>query len=134
MLELERIGNEVFYKGQKLTIVDQATKGPNKESVKILGLPESNGQKWISLSKLSQGINELECNGRSVKSKKYVLTKEEEEEIKELESRINEIKAKAKARYVEKPNLDVNPSKMSEEERKSKIEEIIKYYGLNIKV
>ena len=36
----------------------------------------------------------------------------------------------AKARYVAKPKLDVDPSKMTEAEREAKIAEIKKYYGL----
>lgn len=45
MLELERKGREVFCKGRKLTIVEQKTKGPNKEVVKVDGLEGSKRQK-----------------------------------------------------------------------------------------
>ena len=59
MLVLTRKGVDVFHDKVKLTVVAQATKGANKEVVKIDGLPGSNGQKWISLSTLKEGINNL---------------------------------------------------------------------------
>lgn len=132
MLVLERKGSEVFCKGVKLTIVPQATKGPNKEVVKVAGLEGSNGQKWVSLAKLKEGINELECQGREVtySTKSYQLTQEEAQEVKELQARIDAIIEGAKARYVKKPNLALDPSKLSEEERLAQIELIKKYYGL----
>lgn len=103
MLVLERKGNEVYFEGRKLTIVAQATKGPNQEVVKIEGLPESNGQKWISLRKLNEGLNELECQAKEVTSyKKYELTNEEQETIKSLQAQIDEIIENAKKRYVPK--------------------------------
>lgn len=118
MLVLERKGNEVFCQGQKLTIVAQATKGPGKEVVKVAGLEGSNGQKWVSLSKLAEGLNEIECNGREVTtSQKYTLTTEEKARIADLQAEIDSIIAEAKARYVAKPNLNVDPSKMSEADR-----------------
>lgn len=118
MLVLERKGNEVFCEGQKLTIVTQATKGPGKEVVKVAGLEGSNGQKWVSLSKLAEGLNEIECNGREVTTgQKYTLTAEEKAHIAELQAEIDSIIAGAKARYVAKPNLNVDPSKMSEADR-----------------
>lgn len=131
MLVLERKGDDVYHNDIKLTIVAQATKGVGKEVVKIKGLEGSNGQQWVSLSRLQEGINEIECQGREVSSgKKYTLTEEEKEEIKDLQSRIDEIIEIAKARYVAKPNLDIDPSKMSEAERLAKIEEIKKYYNM----
>lgn len=130
MLVLERKGNEVFCNGQKLTIVAQATKGPGKEVVKVEGLDGSNGQKWISLNKLVEGINEIECNGREVSSQKYTLTQEERERVNQLQSEIDSIINKAKERYVAKPNLNMDPSKLTEEERLALIDQITKYYGL----
>lgn len=132
MLVLERKGSEVFFEGKKLTIVPQATKGPNKEVVKIAGLEGANGQKWYALAKLKEGLNEIECQGREVvvTGKSYQLTQEEAQKVKELQSQIDAIIEGAKARYVAKPRLDVDPSKLSEEERRKKIEELKKYYGL----
>lgn len=130
MLVLERKGNEVFCNGQKLTIVAQATKGPGKEVVKVEGLDGSNGQKWVSLSKLVEGLNEIECNGREVSSQKYTLTQEERERVSQLQSEIDSIINKAKERYVAKPNLNMDPSKLTEEERLALIDQITKYYGL----
>ncbi len=131
MLVLVRKGQEVFYNGQKLTIVEQATKGPGKEVVKVKGLEGSNGQQWISLSRLSEGKNELECQGREVTTtSRYTLTAEEAARVKELQTELDSIIQAAKDRYVQKPNLNVDPTKMSEAERLAKIEEVKKYYGL----
>lgn len=132
MLELERKGNEVFCKGVKLTIVPQTTKGPNKEVVKVSGLEGSNGQKWVSLAKLKEGMNTLECQGREVvySSKSYQLTEDEKARVKELQDEIDSIIEGAKARYVKKPNLALDPSKLTEEERLAEIEKLKAYYGL----
>ena len=118
MLVLERKGNEVFCQGQKLTIVAQATKGPGKEVVRVAGLEGANGQKWVSLSKLAEGINEIECNGREIAtSQKYTLNEEEKARVAELQAEIDSIIANAKARYVAKPNMNRDITKMSEAER-----------------
>lgn len=130
-LVLERKGNEVFHNGVKLTIVSQATKGPGKEVVKIKGLEGSNGQQWVSLSRLVEGENAIECQGREVTTtSKYTLTSEEAKRVKELQEELDKIIQGAKDRYVQKPNLNVDPSKMTEAERLAKIEEVKKYYGL----
>lgn len=99
MLVLERRGNEVYCNGCKLTINAQATKGPGKEVVKVEGLEGSNGQKWVSLIKLKEGINEIECQAREIThSVKYQLTKEEQAQIDELQAQIDAIIEVAKAR------------------------------------
>ena len=110
MLKLEKLNNEVFYNGVKLKINAQASKGPNNEVVYVADLPEANGQKWISLKKLHEGINELECQGREVTiSKKYVLTPEEAQKVAELQAQIDAIINAAKSRYVPKTNInDIN--------------------------
>ena len=133
MLVLERKGNEVFCQGQKLTIVAQATKGPGKEVVKVAGLDGANGQKWISLSRLVEGLNEIECVAREVTtSQKYTLTADEANEVKELQARIDEIIANAKARYVEKPNLKADITKMSQAE-KNKLASQLEAYLISLK-
>ena len=105
MITLERINDEVFFEGKKLTIVAQATKGPGKEVVKIEGLPGSCGQKWISLKKLVQGNNEIHCEAREVTvGQKYKLTAEEQTKVNKLQAEIDKIIDGAKARYI--PNLD----------------------------
>jgi hypothetical protein len=120
MIKLERINDEVFFEGKKLTIVAQATKGPGKEVVKIEGLPGSNGQKWISLKRLDQGINEIQCEAREVTvSAKYKLTAEEQAKVNEYQAKIDAIIEGAKARYI--PNLDkiekIDFSTLSDDER-----------------
>lgn len=99
MLVLERKGDEVYCNGCKLTINPQATKGPGKEVVKVDGLEGSNGQKWISLARLKEGINEIECQAREVtRTIKYTLTNEEQAKIDELQAQIDAIIEAAKAR------------------------------------
>ena len=131
MMKLERINDEVFFEGKKLTIVAQATKGPGKEVVKIEGLPGSNGQKWISLKRLEQGINEIQCEAREVTvGAKYKLTAEEQARVNELQAEIDEIINNAKARYVAKPDMNIDPSKMTVAERQAKIAELKAYLGI----
>lgn len=124
MLKLEKINNEVFYNGIKLKINAQASKGPNNEVVYVADLPEANGQKWISLKKLHEGINELECQGREVTiGKKYVLTPEENQKVAELQAQINEIINNAKSRYVPKTNInDIN--KLTTEQKLALIKQL----------
>lgn len=112
MLVLERKGQEVFYQGRKLTIVAQASKGDNKEVVKIEGLEGSNGQKWVSLTKLKEGINEVETQGKVMNSKKYVLTLEETQQIDALQAQIDAIIENAKKRYV--PHKDIKEMSIEE--------------------
>ena len=45
MIELERIGNEVYCKGVKLKINPQASKGPGNEVINIEGLEGNPGKK-----------------------------------------------------------------------------------------
>jgi len=136
-LILERIGMDVFCNGKKLTRVDQSTKGPDKEVIKIEGLENSNGQKWVSLKNLNQGINELECRARDVtiraksSTESYTLTTDEQREINDLRERIDLIISDAKKRFIPKPDLSLNPVEMTEEQRLAKIEELKRYYGLN---
>lgn len=115
MLELTKKGNEVFYKDKKLTIIAQTTKGEGKEVVKVEGIEEANGQKFISLSKLVEGTNTLECKPREVvNSKKYVLTETEKLEVEELQTKIDKIIEVAKSRYV--PTVSKPIAKMTETE------------------
>lgn len=131
MLTLVRNGNDVFCDGKKLTINAQASKGPNKEVVKIDGLEGSNGQKWVSLSLLEEGENQIATKGREVTStQSYTLTPEETAKVNDLKAQIAEIVDAAKARYVAKPKLDVDPTKMTEAQRLAKIEELKKFYNL----
>lgn len=128
MLVLERKGAQVFHKGVELKINAQASKGPNNEVVWIGDLNEANGQKWISLSRLNEGINEIVAKGRVVKSsKKYELTLEEAEEVALLQEKIDNIIEVAKARYVAKPNLNVNVDELSEEDKNALIEQLQSY-------
>ena len=128
MLKLERIEDKVYYNGVELKINKQASKGPNNEVVYIKDCLESNGQTWISLNRLKDGINEIECKGRVVTShNKYELTNEEKLRIEELQREIDEIKENAKKRYVERPNFNVDISKLSEEEKAEHIRSVERY-------
>lgn len=100
MITLTRVGRDVFYEGTKLTRVDQSTKGPGNEVIKIDGLPGTNGAKWISLSKLKEGLNEIEVKGKEVtNSGSYTLTQSEKDEMNKLQKRIDEIKEIGRKRY-----------------------------------
>lgn len=122
MLVLERKGNEVFCNGCKLVINAQASKGEGKEVVKVEGLEGSNGQKWVSLARLKEGINNIETQGREIGSyQKYTLTQEEKEEIKKHQEAIDKIIEIAKSRFVAKPNFKLDPSKMTKEEREAEV-------------
>lgn len=132
MLRLERRADEVYYNGRKLIIVKQAQKGPNHEVIKVEGLPEACGQKWLSLTKLKEGINEIDCQGKSpvVANEKYQLTQVEAEEVRACRARIEEIITEAKKRYVPIPDLKVNPAELTEAEKQAKIEELKKFLGM----
>ena len=127
MLVLERKGRDVFHAGIKLTRVDQASKGEGKEVIKIEGLEGSNGAKWISLSKLHEGKNEVEVQGREVTNTgSYTLTPQEKAEIDKLQARINEIKEVARSRYVAKPKF-VDPTNLSKAEREAEAQKVEEY-------
>jgi hypothetical protein len=129
MLVLERKGNEVFCNGVKLKINPQASKGANKEVVSIKGLDGANGQNWVSLSKLKEGINEIETRERVIKNgAKYYLTEEERARIEEIDKEKEAIIEGAKQRYESCKNLDkVDPSKMSQSEIDKMIENLLLY-------
>lgn len=129
MLVLTRKGADVYHNDVKLTIVAQTTKGEGKEVVKIEGLEGSNGQKWVSLSRLVEGDNEIECKAREVStSQRYTLTEDEKAEVAELQARIDEIIAKAKARYVAPIDLrKIDTTKMTDEQRDAVIKELEKF-------
>lgn len=113
MIKLIRKQNEIYTEsGEKCRIVPQATKGPNKEVVYIGGLEGSNGQKWISLTKLVEGLNEIECHGKEVST--YSLTAEERAQIEALEAQIKQIKDNAKARYAKTSKKSINDMSIEE--------------------
>ena len=131
MLELNRIGDEVYCGDKKLTIVRQASKGEGKEVVKIANLEGSNGQTWISLKRLQEGLNVFnDCDLKKRElSKNYELTDEEQQEVDKLtqeveerNDRIAEIIEAAKARYV-KPVKVKDLTKMSEDKVKKLLEQ-----------
>lgn len=128
------IENEVNYiseNGEKISLKvnKQQTKGEGKEVVDIEKIVGENYQKWVSLSKLNIGENEIELKPRKqLTIEKYSLTKEEEEEIKQLENRINEIKENARKRYI--PKIDftkIDVDKLSDEQKVEYIEKLEKY-------
>ena len=127
MLNLVRNGSQVSCNGTQLTIVAQATKGPGNEVIKIEGLPGANGAKWISLSKLQKGTNNVDTKGRKVTAtQSYTLNMAEKAQIDKLQAQIDVIKAAAKARYVPKPTF-VDPTGLSKEAREAKALEIEAY-------
>lgn len=131
MLELERKNDKVYCNGVKLRINKQASKGPGNEVVNVEGLEGSNGQKWVSLSRLHEGINTIETTARQVSTAKYQLTLEEQKEVNELQARIDTIINNAKSRYVAKPNFSkIDPSKLSDEEKAVLIANLKQYLAI----
>ena len=141
-LILVRKGSEVYYNDVALTINAQASKGPGNEVVKVEGLQEANGQKWISLNRLVEGTNELTLQGRSVtrgtKAKvakvDYILNIVECDEVTKLneqtaklEAQVEAIKDAARARFVPKPNFDIDPSTLDESGRADMIAQVEKW-------
>ena len=107
MLVLERKGCEVFYNNKQLKINTQSSKGPNKEVVWVGDLEEANGQQWVSLSKLKEGTNEIECKARVIKNGfKYYLTPEEKSRIEEIDKEKEAIIENAKQRCTTIKNID----------------------------
>ena len=133
MLELKRIGDEVYYKDTRLTQIKQSkTKdGKDRPNVVIIdGLPGTNGQKHMSITKLVEGLNVFNDNdlkGREV-NKDYELTEEEQEKVNELQSEIDEIISAAKARYVKpvKVKTITDTKKMSKSELEAYIAKLEK--------
>lgn len=120
MITLTRKGNKVYFGEKELTINPQSTKGQNKEVVSLKGIEGTNGQKWISLSKLKEGENNIECQGREVTSSVQYLP-EEVEELERLEKRIKEIKEKAKLRKPIKIDLNMDITKLNDDQKQSMI-------------
>ena len=137
-LVLIRKDRDVYFENKKLPRVDQSTKGPGNEVIKIDGLPNSNGKKWISLNLLAEGVNELTCTARDVtrhaqtpsQKRNYVLNADEQHIVTQLQAQIDAIINAAKARFIPKPDLNCDPSKMTLEEREAKAAEIRRYFGL----
>lgn len=113
MLELKRIGSEVYCGDKKLTISKQKTKGDNKEVVIIENLRGSMGQKYTMLSNLVEGINELNI------IPKGNYTNEELEELislynqkDDIQERIDELESIAKSRQPQKLKTQKDIEKM----------------------
>lgn len=125
MLVLERKGNEVFCQGSKLRINAQASKGPNNEVVDVEGLEGSNGQKWVSLSRLQEGTNNIETKAKVVTTRQYSLTTEESAKIAKLQAQIDAIVDQAKSRYIPKAKLThLDPTTMSKDEKANAIAQL----------
>lgn len=125
--------NRIFYiDGEnkiELKVNKQQSKGEGKEVVDIEKVVGENYQKWVSLSKLNIGENEVELKPRKqLTIEKYSLTKEEEEEIKQLENRINEIKENARKRYIPKVDFSkIDVEKLTDEQKIELMGKLEKY-------
>lgn len=119
---LNRNNNKITFEGKEVKINPQSSKGENQEVVDLdsLHIEElTQYQRYISLSKLNEGDNEIDLKPRKNVSILH-LTKEEIEEIENLENRIKEIKENAKKRSVKKFDLSkVKIEELTEEDRKT---------------
>ena len=94
-------GHEIIVNGIKCKVIRQESKGPNKEVVDIEKAVGTDWQKYISLSKLAEGSQDVQLKPRKVvDSKNYTLTEEEKTQVEELQAQIDAIIENAKARYV----------------------------------
>ena len=133
IVSIERDGLTIKVNGVECPVNKQESKGPNKEVVNIKKVVGPQYQEWISLSRLQEGVQEVELKPRKevVLGAKYTLTKEEQEEVDSLKARIEEIIEGAKKRYVPTSiNLKCDPTKMTLEQRMAKIEELNRFMGI----
>lgn len=131
--------------GRELAINRQASKGPGNEVVNIHGLEGSNGRHWIALKKIAEGTNDLDlieppkktqAGGKVISGWSFNKTEEAEfnklnEQMKELQEKINGLKRQAIERYNSRPNLDIDVTTMTEEEKSAHIEKLLSYYKDN---
>lgn len=139
-IKLEKINNKIYLIDEnnnkiELKVNKQASKGEGKEVVDIEKYVGNKYQKWVSLSRLVEGENIIELKPRKeISIEKYELTKEEQEEVDALQSRINEIIENAKKRFV--PKLDFKKmsnqayiNSLSEQQRNELIELLSRKLG-----
>ena len=121
VITFERNGMNVKVNGIECPISKQATKGDNKE---VVNFKKVVGEGWKynrQLSLIPEGISELTIGAiQETGCKKYVLTKEEQARINELEAEIEAIKENARKRYIPATHKDIH--KMSIEELEAYIE------------
>lgn len=130
IVKVERDGLTIKVNGVVCPVVKQESKGPNKEVANIERVVGPTYQKYLSLSTLKEGEQDVELKERRqvVLGQKYVLTQEEQSRIDKLQSEIDSIIEGAKKRYVpSKINLNMDISKLSEEQRLEEIAKVMKY-------
>ena len=122
-IEIVKNGEEIIVNGVKCPVKHERAKNNTYLDIDKLGFEA--WQKHIGLQFLVEGKQEFELKPRSNKGAKakYTLTPEEEQEIAELNARIDEIIEAAKARYVKpiKFNKIKDVSKLTEEQKLSAI-------------
>lgn len=137
-ITLVRKGSEVYHNDIKLTINAQASKGPGNEVVKVEGIQEANGAKWVSLSRLKEGPNELTLQGKARTSKapvapkvEYVLNKDEAKIVDDIDLQMAKLMAKkqeiidkASERFVPKPNFDIDISELDDEAKQDLYDQV----------
>jgi hypothetical protein len=115
VIELKKVGEEVFYQDTKLPLVDKAKEcGP---SVDLDKLGFVGYQRYVKVSRLEEGLNQIE-----LKPSKAALTEEELARIAELQAEIDAIKENARQRAkIAKPAKPTKLEKMSPEQLKEEI-------------
>lgn len=95
--------NEVYFENKKVKINPQASKNDPVVDLDSLKLNElAQFQRYVSLSRLKLGENEIELKDRKQVAT-LQLTEEEKQQIAELEAQIEAIKANARKRAPQKP-------------------------------
>lgn len=99
-IELRKEGEEVFYQNVKLPLVDKTK--PCGPSVDLGKLGFDGYQRYIKVSRLEEGLNNVELKEAKEVTRQCTLTEEEKTEIAQLEARIAEIKENARKRFIPK--------------------------------
>lgn len=99
-IELRKDGEEVFYQNVKLPLVDKTK--PCGPSVDLGKLGFDGYQRYIKVSRLEEGLNNVELKEAKEVTRQCILTEEEKAEIAQLEARIAEIKENARKRFIPK--------------------------------
>ena len=125
-VEIVKNGYEITVNGIVCKVIKQESKGTNKEVVDIEKVVGTEYQRYVSLSKLVEGLQTVELKPRKiVESRQYTLTQDEQTKIKELQTQIDNIIEVAKARYVKisfKSTIDT--SKLSDTQKLEAIRQL----------
>ncbi len=131
-LTLTRTNGVVMHEGVELKINAQASKGANREVVKIAGLPGAGGQTWLSLSKIKEGTHIYACSAGANAGTTLggALTPDEQKRVDDLQAQIDAIKAAARARAAATKIDPKTVGALSDDAKRELIAQLQKSLGL----